>query len=222
MRHIAFIAVIGSLLAGCASYSARELPAPSSWGSAAERVGVTVRVDAYSDYDRQSLYFGEDLASGGALPLHILIENKGEVPRLVDPWKVRLRVADGNAVHPSFSDLVAALLYKPLGREADYAGAAFGVIGAIGALAAMQSRQDAQTARAEDYARKTLKQTVLKPGESSHGVVFFVLDPATPRFSKAIVVVTLSDPEGRNAENIEVAVKDIQFPSFSARDLARD
>lgn len=217
MRKIAAILVIGAMLAGCASNNARELTAPSVQGAASvERAGVKVTVDVYSDSDRQQQEFGEDLGSVGAIALHVLIDNKGEVPRLVDPAKMRLRLAGGFTMEPAFPGTVASLLHRPIGRSADYIGAAFGLLGALGVLAAAQSRQEALTERTEDYTRKELKRAVLAPGESSQGVLFYVVEPGTPKFSEATMVMTLSDAEGGHSENVEIAIRGITFPSFSS------
>lgn len=217
MRNGFLLAVVGTLVVGCASYTARELPAPDarSFSTTAERAEVTVSADAYSDTDRQMAYLGEDLGAAGAFPVRVLIQNKGDVPRLVQPEGFRLRLPDGDTVTPSPPHVVAVLFDKRRGSELDVAASAFGLLGAFGALATLQADDDARNARSADYYKKALKPNVLKPGESSHGFLFFVLSRKTARFTEITVEVHLPDPQGANAMSMDLVIKNVQFPSFS-------
>jgi hypothetical protein len=164
------------LVASCASYKPTAVPTVSV-GSLDYRFnadGYGVHVDPYIETDRQKKYFNANLKEAGFLPLLVTVKNNGTGSVTVRPADMYIVLPGGDDLAPVTSDVVAQTVEE--GGSITGSTLAFGFIGGI---AASESKQESKRARVADYASKQLKETVLVPGDSTYGFVFYRLPTGT-------------------------------------------
>jgi len=213
------IALVSLVLVGCSSYSARELPALDRvrFSSRAEREGIGVSAEAYTDLERQQTYLDADLGSIGAIPMLVLVENTGKQSRKLSWGKIRLHTPNSKFEELAGGDVAFRLDTSP-GSHSSLDAALIGRIArALVGLSQARSKPKRQQARADDYKRKALPRGVINPGETRYGFVYFLLPDKTATFTDASLLLSLTDKSGENAVEVAVPIKVPHFPSFSAR-----
>jgi len=166
--------------------------------------------------DRQKIYLGENFGSVGAIPVLVLLENKGDQPWQLQRHEIRMRMPNGSTERESGPEM-AFIFVKPDQNNAGGVGALFGVVGALAVVSSVEAESGAREARAKDYERKGLGRGVLNPGESRQGFVYFVLPVETQPFTEAMLILPLSDPSSESVVEMQVPLGNIQFPSFAKR-----
>jgi hypothetical protein len=136
-------------LCGCASYTASELPPP--------------------ERHRQRTYFGEDFGSVGAIPVLVVVENRGDRPRHLQPG-ARIKMPDGSTEN-EYGVAVWSLFNSEPGHA--QSAATFVLFGGIGWLAAAAAQREAKSARAIDFGRKSFVRS-RRSARASLGVSFLV------------------------------------------------
>jgi hypothetical protein len=193
-------------LAGCSSYGARELPSVDReqpvWSREASnvQVGVVVIRDARS----QKEYFDQDLISLGVLPVRVIVQNRGASTRIVDPSDVRLVMTNDRREPPMSVGEIEALIANEEGKNPSFADRFFAYEAPV---AGMIHDQKTRRARHADYSRKALKYSVLPPGASVEGVVFFDVPADVQRAGGALAFdVDVPEQQGGKMLIVHVAV----------------
>ncbi len=151
------------LLAGCASYELMELPARSAdlYPLADRRGGLALAVDDLSEERRSRRFFGADLREHGVLPLEVVVSNHGVGRVVIGPADVML-LRGNQVVDPLPLESVEAIVKDRVLPVAP------------------------GTARELEQLLQQLafRDTVLAPGQSYQGVVFFDAVEEKPRGSR--------------------------------------
>lgn len=183
--------LLSILCSSCITYSLRPVSIPEFDRMLVRRSQgpVAVGADPYVEADRQIGVFDTSLTEVGVLPVQILIQNRGELPLLINPGKLMLMLPDGKEIAPVEARAVVAKFNRDYGQSFDRAAVAFGLIGAAVAMSAISASEKAQADRHLDYAAKELKKVVIQKGESTHGFVFFILPPGTSGLNDTTLAV---------------------------------
>lgn len=149
------IAGVCLLLAACASTPIHvvELPEREAdlYPTAQEHLGIVIAVDEIRDPGRSQRYFGVDFPGRDILPLKLIVSNHGQQRVGIRPQDVLL-LKDRQVHDPMPSVEVAHMLprrQRARGDEADEIDAYFRDL--------------------------TLRERIIAPGETAHGVMFFQL-----------------------------------------------
>ena len=140
------------LLAGCASYELMEIPARRAdlYPLADRRGGIALAVDHLGDARRSQRFFGADLREHGILPVEVVVSNHGADRVAIGPADV-LMLRGSHVIDPLPLESVGEIVkdrFLPVSP-----GTKREVERALGEVA--------------------LRQTVVAPGQSYQGVVFF-------------------------------------------------
>jgi hypothetical protein len=171
---------------GCSSYALEEPPvrAADLYPLSGAEDGVTVAVDQIAEVARVERYFGADLLAEGILPVQIVVSNRGQRHVAVRPEDVLL-VRDSRIVDPlRILDVTTVLKRRGLGvtRETKREIDAF-------------------------FESLAFKETVVAPGESYHGILFF---DAPPRAGYGRSRFRLLDLYLPRALELRLAVTDLE------------
>jgi hypothetical protein len=140
------------LLAGCASYELTEIPTRRAdlYPLADRRGGIALAVDPLGDARRSKRFFGADLREHGILPVEVVVSNHGSDRVAIGPADV-LMLRGSSVIDPLPLESVGEIVkdrFLPVSpgtkREVER------VLGEV-----------------------ALRQTVVAPGQSYQGVVFF-------------------------------------------------
>lgn len=144
--------LLAALLSGCASYDLVQLPQRKAdlYPLAEENRGVWLAIDAITQPRRSRKFFGANLASQGIYPVEIVVTNRGTERVSVGPADVFV-VRGNEVIDPIPLDSVSDVVKDRLGI----------VTGGTG------KRID------RFLAELSFRETVLAPGQSYHGVMFF-------------------------------------------------
>lgn len=171
---IALLLSLALLAGGCASYDLVQLPHRNAdlYPLAEKNRDVWVAVDAITQPRRARRFFGADLAEHGIHPVEIVVTNFGRERIRVGPQDVFM-VRAGEVIDPIPLTSVASLVTDRMGVVTG--GTAERIAGFL-----------------EDL---SFRETVLAPGQSYHGVMFFDTAEATPRAASRLFRVTRLYPE---------------------------
>jgi hypothetical protein len=142
-------AVLG--LAGCTSYDLIALPLreaelyPNSYGDG----GVFVAAQAFTEPARVHSYFGTNLLAYEVLPVEVIVSNHSERPIRIEPSGILLLRGD-DVVDPLPVELVAELPMR-------------------GHFVSRRTRKELHAF----YGEMQLRESIVPPGSSHHGVMFF-------------------------------------------------
>ncbi len=146
------LVLLAALAAGCASYDLVQLPQRKAdlYPLAEENRGVWLAVDAITQPRRSRKFFGANLARHGIYPVEIVVTNRGPVRVSVGPADVFV-VRGKDVIDPIPLDSVGRVVKDRLGV----------VTGGT------SKRID------QFLSELSFRETVLAPGQSYHGVMFF-------------------------------------------------
>ncbi len=153
MRNsIAFVLLVPVLLAGCASYELMEIPARRAdlYPLADRRGGVALAVDDLGDPRRSRRFFGADLREHGVLPIGVVVSNHGADRIAVGPADV-LMLRGSRVVDPLPLETVGEIVKDRF------------------LAVSPGTKRELERVLAE----AAFRQTVVAPGQSYQGVVFF-------------------------------------------------
>jgi hypothetical protein len=151
-RAAAALCALALLEGGCASYDLVKLPQRKAdlYPLAEENRDIWVAVDAITQPRRARRFFGADLADHGIHPVEIVVTNNGRERIRVGPDDVFM-VRGGSVIDPIPLDLVAEVVKDRL-----------------------KIVTDGTSKRIERFLDDlSFRETVLAPGQSYHGVMFF-------------------------------------------------
>ncbi len=158
------------LVCGCASYDVVELPPREAdlYPFAKEERGIWMAIDDISKPKRARKYFGADLANHGIHPVELIVSNRGEDGISVGPADV-LMLKGREIIDPLPIERIASLVKERGGIVTD------------------------ATAEQLDLflSRLAFRETVLEPGQSYHGIIFFDVAEDTGPVSRFFRVVSL-------------------------------
>lgn len=149
---LTIVAAVGALCTACAQpFQVVELPLRNAdlFPLHHEVDGYAVAVDEIGDPERAQMFFGVDLIGRGIVPVNVIVSNNGADRLLVKPSDIMLR--RGTAV------------VDPLPIEV------------VSELAQSSRRMDRETREvvAAYFKQMAFTETLLAPGDSYHGVLFF-------------------------------------------------
>lgn len=149
------VLVVAACLAGCALRPARYAPRSAElYPLSQTQGGISVAVDEFRTPARSERYFLADLPGYDVLPVSVIISNYSTHSVVLRPADVLLH--QGNEV------------YDPLPAPA--------------AAAVVREAHGMLAGHVENYFDGlAFKEQVLTPGESYHGVMFFILPPEAKR-----------------------------------------
>lgn len=173
LRRPALLAALLAAGLGCASsYALVALPARQAdvYPSAHARGGVSVAVDAIDEAGRVERYFGTDLREEGILPVLVIVSNHGQA---------RVEVSPADLLLFAGRDVVDPL---PLSY----------VLGAVESRA-FRIREETAAELERFYEALAFRTTLVPPGESYQGVLFFDVAEEEPedRFDRFFRVSSL-------------------------------
>lgn len=181
----AAVLMLGAVLVGCGTTSGKfevvRLPerAADVYPNAHIRDSVAVAAEAIARDRRSRLYFGAPLAGEGVLPVRVVVTNHSDRRLRLTPEGVLL-AHRGRALDPLPNELVARAIERARGQDAVKAGQEI-------------RRYLGQVA---------LDDTVVSPGQTGGGVVFFQLaEEADPGYERVTVL------GGSGADPLELTVQ---------------
>jgi hypothetical protein len=146
-------------LAGCTSYDLIALPLREAelYPNAYSDAGIAVAAQAFTDPARVQSYFGTNLLAYEVLPVEVTVSNHGDRPIRIEPAGILLLRGD-QVVDPLPVELVAELPMR-------------------GRFVSRATRKELHAY----YADLQLRDAIVAPGTSHHGVMFFrVPEPRSP------------------------------------------
>jgi hypothetical protein len=169
-RHVLLLVAPLLLISACASYELIQPPTRDAdlYPFAETKAEVTVAVNEVADPKRVKRHFAADLLNKGILPVQIVVSNHGDDRVVVRPADILL-LRGRQVIDPLPVEIVAEI---PKARW----------------LIVTE-----ETAKRLDhfYSRVAFKETVLAPGETYQGFLFFEAVPPRPRSSRSFRVVRL-------------------------------
>lgn len=149
LSALGFLAVVAL---ACTSYEVIRPPLRNAdlYPLSQTRQEIAVAIDQIRDPGRVKRYFGVDLTQAGILPVQVIVSNQGDGRVRVTPADVLL-LSGNQVVDP-----------VPLARVVD-------LVGRDGLV----TTDGAEQRIAEYFAELALRDRVLAPGETHHGIVFF-------------------------------------------------
>ncbi len=209
---------------GCASYTAKRMPAPQFSAMAVRYTEGDIRIgaDPYLDADRQTAAFDVDLSKCGVLPIQLFVQNQGERALWVRPTEVKLDFADGTQISPIDVFTVgrcgkvgpggeqASLITPPtqpmygLGPQAGAAAGLFGVLIGVTSLAVAET--GARDPRVVNYRENELRGALLRKNDSTHGFVFFYAPSDKQLSNSADLVVRFNDAADESSFTVRLLV----------------
>ncbi|MDJ0847286.1 MAG: hypothetical protein QNK04_02790 [Myxococcota bacterium] len=170
MNRTASCLLLCLLLCACASYDVVELPPRQAdlYPFAEEERGIWMAIDDISKPKRARKYFGADLADHGIHPVELIVSNRSEEGISVGPADV-LMLRGREVIDPLPIQSIASLVK-------DRGGIVTGA-----------------TAEQLDLFlnRLAFRETVLEPGQSYHGIIFFDVAEDTGPVSRFFKVLSL-------------------------------
>jgi len=171
---LVLLALIPALSAGCASFDLVQLPSRKAdlYPRAEQNRDIWIAVDAITQAKRSRRFFGADLADHGIHPIEIVVTNFGRKRIRIGPSDVFL-VRGGAVIDPIPLDEVEAVVTDRLGIVTG------GTSERIGRFLLDLSFRD----------------SVVGPGQSYHGVMFFDTSEDDPGAISRFFRVTRLYPE---------------------------
>jgi hypothetical protein len=155
--RLAFVVLVSGL-AGCAGQTRSAYPprAAELYPLSQTSHDVSVAVDGLSSRARSMRYFGANLPGSAILPVTVIISNYSDHTVVLTPADVLLQLGQ-EVIDPLPARSVAAVASGARSLEARVRGEAV-----------------------QYFEGLALKDTVLTPGASYHGTVFFIVPPLRP------------------------------------------
>ena len=201
------LASFALLMTACASYepstTAAPEPSPSQWITQGE---FAAAAEPYVDAERQKAVFDADFDEADVIAIQVVIENRGQTPKLVRPSDIVLELPDGQKLPPAS---VATTVIQ-VGESGSVIGSAL-AFGVIGAVVAADAENEARAARTLDYQSKALQVSALNKNERAHGFVFFIPPRGTEPFDEGTLTVRFADTADSTSEVVELPLRGLSY-----------
>lgn len=202
------------VFAGCAKYQASSVSVPKGPDMPAWRPQgpVEVGADPYVDLKRQEAVFGGNLNKAGVFPIQLFIINRGNNELMVRTSEITLMLPGEDEIIPAGATAAA----QRMEEKGDVVAATI-CCGIPGFLVASDAADKRRQARSEDYRQKEFRQASLRPGESSHGFLYFIPPDYIKPFSSAVLKVEFWDIVEANAFDVSLPLSGIVFEEGSGK-----
>jgi hypothetical protein len=167
---------------------------------------VAVGADPIVDLERQKAMFGGNLNKAGVLPIQLFIINRGDNELMLRTSEITLMPPGENEIMPAGATAAAQRMEAK--GEVVAATICCGIPGFLVADAAEDKRR---LARSEDFRQKEFRQVTFRPGESSHGFLYFIPPEYIQPFSSAVLKVVFWDIVEGKAFDVSVTLSGIVF-----------
>lgn len=208
MKQTIFIAIV--LLTGCQSYTPPPAPVsaakfevePADWTVLNELAGAA---EPIAEAEKQLAHFGEDMTGANILPVHVVVENRGQNPMIVRGSDMQLILPDGKISNAASLATVASAAAGPGNIRGS--GYAFGIVGLL--VSNAQSKNHA--ARVADYSKIAFHEKQLEPNEKISGVVFFHPQTLVCDIGEAIVRVEFVSSDLAASEKLDLPISGMTY-----------
>jgi hypothetical protein len=207
------------LCVGCVSYTPRNAPIAKAGALPVWKLEgpLAVGADAYLDADTQTGAFDAVLTEVGILPVQILIQNRSDMPIVINPSRIALILPNRSPVAPVEARAVVAKFALHYGRGFDVGAGAFGLIGLLAGRSAVLATEKAQADRHLDYAAKELRKVTIEKEGSTQGFVFFSLPGDEASLSGATLTVPGFAADETTVVVVHLPLPKLDLPAQAAR-----
>ena len=200
--------IVMAWLVGCAKYQASSVSVPKGPDMPAWRAQgpVAVGADPYVDLERQEAVFGGNLNKAGVFVIQLFVINRGDNELMIRTSEITLMLPGEIEIIPAGAAAAAQRMEKK-----DEVVAATCCCGIPGFLVASDAADKRRQARSEDYRQKEFRQVSLRPGDSSHGFLYFIPPDYIQPFSSAVLKVAFWDIVEGKTFDVSVPLSGIVF-----------
>jgi hypothetical protein len=167
---------------------------------------VAVGADPYVDLERQEAVFGGNLNKAGVFVIQLFVINRGDNELMIRTSEITLMLPGEIEIIPAGASAAAQRM-----EEKEEIIAATCCCGIPGFLVASDAADKRRQARSEDYRQKEFRQVSLRPGESSHGFLYFIPPDYIQPFSSAVLKVVFWDIVEGKTFDVSVPISGIVF-----------